>query len=184
MVQFHIQCNAENARLFDESDELHASVAKNMNHEWEEQRTIRVARNVRRMRRSTPQTAQAQGGERRRRRTKRRRSDGDRNAARRRSPRLAAFDAAVGAAPDEEVERRKTLKEKLQDLHLPGGWAGFEHELFRYEHMSDKALWTRMIKIKRLDKLQVSDWKDRTRSLGRCMPLEWKKLTYAMGAFG
>lgn len=163
------RCNVGSARLFDVSDEFHAIVAKDMKNEWEEQRTIRVARNMRTMRRLISQTVQAQGGERRRRRTKRRRSDGDGNAARRRSPRLASFNAEVGAAPDGEVEGRKTLKEKLQDLHSPGGWAGFEHELFRYEHMSEKALWTRMTRIKRLDKLEVSDWRDKTRSSDNVM---------------
>mmetsp|Transcript_2173 Transcript_2173/g.14375 ORF Transcript_2173/g.14375 Transcript_2173/m.14375 type:complete len:330 (+) Transcript_2173:771-1760(+) len=167
------QCNVGSARLFDESDEFHAFVAKAMKNEREEPTTVRVARNVRTMRGLSWQMAQAQGGERRRRRMKRRRSDGDDDASRRRSPRLASFDAAVGAARDVgKMEGRKALKEKLQDLHIPGGWAGFDHELFRYEHMSEKALWTRMTKIKRLDKLKVSSWRGTTRSLGRCIALE------------
>lgn len=166
------QCDVGSARLFHESNEFHAFVAKAMKNEWEEPTTIPVARNVRTMRRLSGQRAQAQAGERRRRRRKRRRSDGDGNAPRRRSPRLAAFDAAVGAALDGEVEGRKTLKEKLQNLHIPGGWAEFDHELFRYEHMSEKALWTRMTKIKRLDKLKVSNWRNTIRSLGRYMALE------------
>lgn len=157
--------------------------ARSMGSEWEARRTANVERNARTMRRLglQPARAECEGS---RCRTKRKRLGHEGNACRRRSARLSSSNAAVGTAPwESDVEKTKDLKKKLQDLQIPGGWTGFEHELFRYQYMSEAALWTRMRKIKRLDKLKVSGWETVRLPLGT-MDLKYKRLIRVACALG
>lgn len=171
------------ATLHDEADVLGAFEARSMGSEWEARRTANVERNARTMRRLglQPARAECEGS---RCRTKRKRLGHEGNACRRRSARLSSSNAAVGTAPwESDVEKTKDLKMKLQELQIPGGWTGFEHELFRYQYMSEAALWTRMRKIKRLDKLKVSGWETVRLPLGT-MDLKYKRLIRVACALG